>query len=296
MDIRQLEYFIQLVDSMSYSKASEQLHISQPSLSIAIKKLEAEVGHPLLERHTRKLQLTDVGELLYARAKEILLNVKILRQELDETGKFGQGEIALGVIESVKYWVPSTIHQLKNIYPQMHFKLADVLSAAEVKKSLKTQHTHVNITNQQVEDDAVAAIKLYDEPLVIVFPKEHPLAEKEHLTLADLKNEPFIICAEGFQSRKDILTAFHAENINPNIYYEVEHFETAVSLVRGNLGITILPESYLQGPTANSIVQRNIHHPLLHRSVYLTYLRHRHLPLAMQHYIDIVKDYFHIID
>ncbi|WP_286924176.1 MULTISPECIES: LysR family transcriptional regulator [Lysinibacillus] len=292
MDLKQLQYFIAVTEQMNFSKAAEKLHISQPSLSNAIKKLEQEIGSPLLKRNTRNLQLTEAGELLYERAKAILKNMEILKIEMDEVIVHGTSEVTIGVMESIKHWLPKVIANYKSDYPQMMIHLVDILGSKRVKKSLKSYKTHVIITNQRMDDDELEVQNLYEERLVAVLPLNHPLAEKDRLTFADLCNEPFIISTEGFQTRLDILSAFEQANVKMNIQYEIERFETAVSLVRENLGITILPENYLQGPTAKTIVQKEIDGPNLRRNVYLVSLKNRHLPLAIRHLLANIVQFF----
>ena len=292
LDLKQLQYFIAVTEQMNFSKAAEKLHISQPSLSNAIKKLEQEIGSPLLKRNTRNLQLTEAGELLYERAKVILKNMEVLKIEMDEVIVHGTSEVTIGVMESIKHWLPKVIANYKRDYPQMMIHLVDILGSKRVKKSLKSYKTHVIITNQRMDDDELEVQSLYEERLVAVLPLNHPLAEKDRLTFADLCNEPFIISTEGFQTRLDILSAFEQANVKMNIQYEIERFETAVSLVRENLGITILPENYLQGPTAKTIVQKEIDGPNLRRNVYLISLKNRHLPLAIRHLLANIVEFF----
>jgi len=292
LDLKQLQYFIAVTEQMNFSKAAEKLHISQPSLSNAIKKLEQEIGSPLLKRNTRNLQLTEAGELLYERAKVILKNMEVLKIEMDEVIVHGTSEVTIGVMESIKHWLPKVIANYKRDYPQMMIHLVDILGSKRVKKSLKSYKTHVIITNQRMDDDELEVQSLYEERLVAVLPLNHPLAEKDRLTFADLCNEPFIISTEGFQTRLDILSAFEQANVKMNIQYEIERFETAVSLVRENLGITILPENYLQGPTAKTIVQKEIDGSNLRRNVYLVSLKNRHLPLAIRHLLANIVQFF----
>lgn len=281
MDLKQLQYFVSVIEHMNFSKAAEKLHISQPSLSNAIKKLEQEIGSPLLERNTRNLHLTEAGHLLYERAIVVLKNIEILKLEIDEVVVHGTSEITIGVMESIKHWLPKVISEYKNRYPKMVFHLVDILGSERVKNSLRSYKTHLVITNQLIDDEDFEVKSLYEERLVAVLPLDHPLAEKEKLTIADICKEPFIIGKEGFQTRQDILNAFEKEGKDINIQFVIERFEIALSFVRENLGISILPEKYLQGPTLKTIVQKEIDSPYLRRNVYLVYMKNRHLPVAI---------------
>lgn len=292
MDIKQLHYFIAVSEQMNFSKAAERLHISQPSLSNAIKKLEQEIGSPLLERNTRNLQLTEAGELLFERAKVIVKNMEVLKIEMNEVIVHGTRDITIGVMESIKHWLPKVIANYKKDYPQMKFHLVDILGSKRVKKSLKSYKTHVIITNQLMDDPELEVQTLYEERLVAVLPLHHPLAKKDTITISDICEEPFIISTEGFQTRRDILTSFEQAGKSINIQFEIERFETAVSLVREHLGVTILPENYLQGPTAKTIVKKEIEGVNLNRHVYLVYLKNRHLPLAIRQLLKDILQFF----
>ncbi|MFM9533543.1 LysR family transcriptional regulator [Lysinibacillus sp. IITD104] len=292
MDIKQLHYFIAVSEQMNFSKAAERLHISQPSLSNAIKKLEQEIGSPLLERNTRNLQLTEAGELLFERAKVIVKNMEVLKIEMNEVIVHGTRDITIGVMESIKHWLPKVIANYKKDYPQMKFHLVDILGSKRVKKSLRSYKTHVIITNQLMDDPELEVQTLYEERLVAVLPLHHPLAQKDTITISDICEEPFIISTEGFQTRRDILTSFEQAGKSINIQFEIERFETAVSLVREHLGVTILPENYLQGPTAKTIVKKEIEGVNLNRHVYLVYLKNRHLPLAIRQLLKDILQFF----
>ncbi|MBA9028158.1 MULTISPECIES: LysR family transcriptional regulator [Bacillaceae] len=292
MDIKQLRYFVTISDQLSYSKAAQKLHISQPSLSNAIKNLEREVGSPLLERSTRKIELTDAGKILYEKSILLLSQMNILKKEMEEVKLTGNGELIIGMIESVKHWIPKVIHDYQGRFPTINIKLIEVLSGKAVKDSLRKYHTHLIITNQYIREDDFESFPLYDERLVLVMHKDHHLAQKEFIHLKELEGDPFIISKEGFQTREDILTAFKLEQAAPKIKFEIERFETALSLVRENLGITIIPEHYLSGPKDDSIVRKIIDSKALKRTVYLTFMKNRYLAPSVQTFLEDIRRNF----
>ncbi|USG67388.1 LysR family transcriptional regulator [Brevibacillus ruminantium] len=292
MDIKQLFYFVTVSDQLSYSKAAQKLHISQPSLSNAIKNLEQEVGSPLLERNTRKMELTDAGKILYKKSVHLLSQMNMLKKEMEEVKLTGSGELIIGIIESVKHWIPKVIREYQKRFPSLNIKLIEVLSGNDVKESLRKYHTHLLITNQSIDEEDIESVPLYDERLVLVLHRDHPLAKQETVHLRELVREPFIISTEGFQTREDILTAFSLEQVVPHIKFEIERFETALTLVRENLGITIIPENYVSEPTDASIVRKPIDSPALERTIYLTYMKHRYLAPAVQTFLEDIRRNF----
>ena len=292
MDLNQLKYFVSVVDHMSFSKAAEKLHISQPSLSKAIKNLERDLGFQIIERNTRNSRLTEAGEVLYGRAIHLLSEMAIVKKEMEEVKLIGKGELQIGMIESVKYWIPKVISRYNKNFPDMHIRLMEVLGGDAVKNSLKKYQTHAIITNQQIKEVDIETVPLYKERLVLVLHENHPLAARESITLKELEQDSFIISTEGFQTREDILHAFELEGIVPTIKYEIERFETALSLVSENLGIALIPENYLQGPYDFSIISKIIDSPALERTVYLTYMKNRYVSPSIKAFLTEVERFF----
>ncbi len=296
MDLNQLKYFVSVVDHMSFSKAAEKLHISQPSLSKAIKNLERDLGFQIIERNTRNSRLTEAGEVLYGRAIHLLSEMAIVKKEMEEVKLTGKGKLQIGMIESVKYWIPKVISRYNKSFSEMHIQLMEVLGRDAVKNSLRKYETHAIITNQQIKEEDIETVPLYKEKLILVLHESHPFATREWITLKELEQDSFIISTEGFQTREDILRAFELEDAVPTIKYEIERFETALSLVSENLGIALIPENYLQGPYDFSIVSKIIDSPALERTVYLTYMKKRYVSPSIKAFLTEVERFFDISD
>lgn len=292
MEMRQLQYFVTVVECATFTKAAEALHISQPSLSAAIKKLEREIGYVLLDRTTREHNLTKEGEIVYLEAKKLMYHHAYVENELKRLRHEGPPELTIGVIESVKHWIPKILIELKKAHPNVKIRLFELLSQREVMNALTTFGIDVAITNQYFQLDEILISPIYEEKLNVVLPPWHFLSKVKRITLQDIKGEEFILCREGFQSRKDVLAAFEKSGIRPNIQYEIERFETACSLVENGLGITILPENYLKNAKNNSCISKEIHDKDLSRKVYVAVMNNRYLPPVVRHFLDLLKNLF----
>jgi len=292
MDQRTLFYFTTLIDQGSFTKAAKSLHISQPSLSSAIKKLEITVGLKLIERTTRKIALTKEGEALYKEAKKLLHHFDFIKTEMNRLKHQGPLKIQIGVIESIKAWLPKVISIYKHSHPDIHIKLSEVLGLYQVEKGLQNYEIHLAITNQYFENEEIVTIPIYKEDLVALLPKEHPLEKVQQLSITDIQQDKLIISEEGFQTREDILREFQKRGITPNIHFEIERFETACSLVEEGLGITIVPENYIKHLQHPSFSIKPIDSDNLSRSVYIAYMKHRYLPPVVEEFIDITRNYF----
>jgi len=248
----------------------------------------------LFERSTRKIELTDAGSVLYEKSIRLLSQMNILKKEMEEVKLTGRGELVIGMIESVRQWVPQVIREYHSRFPSMHIKLFEVLSRKAVVDSLRKYHTHLVITNQCIHEDDIESLPLYKERLVLVLHREHALAQKDSITFKELEKEPFIISMEGFQTREDILRAFALEQASPNIKFEIERFETALTLVRENLGVAIIPENYLVEPKDESIVRKTLDSQALERTVYLMVMKNRYLAPAVQCFLEEIQRNFEL--
>jgi DNA-binding transcriptional LysR family regulator len=292
MEFIQLRYFKTLVEEVTYTRAAMKLHISQPSLSTAIKKLENEIGFTLIDRTTRSSNLTKEGEILYQEAKMLINHFEHVSGEMFRLKKEGPLELAIGIIESTNFWLPEVLKQFKSEYQNVHIKLAEILSPKDVATALNNYEIHLALTNQYINDKEINAIPIYDEQLVALLPPEHPLQYKSLIAMKDFTNDALIICKEGFQSRTDILTAFRKAGVNPNIQFEVERFETACKMVEVNLGLTILPRNYVSENKHALYHIREIHDGNMSRTVYLAYMKNRYLPPIVNRFTTLVKYYF----
>ncbi|QKY70691.1 LysR family transcriptional regulator [Lentibacillus sp. CBA3610] len=292
MDIRQLNYFITLVDEQTYTRAANILHISQPSLSAAIKKLEQEVGLILIDRSDRQLRITKEGQILYQEAQKLLRHYEHVSFEMDRLKQQGPLELSVGLIESSMFFVPDILNRFKQEYRDVRVSLLETLSLGDVKKALNNFDIHLAITNQYIHQEDIKTIPIYEENLVALIPPEHALGHKSSLHIHDLEGENFIVCKEGFQTRQDILNAFSKSGVKPNIQFEIERFETGCSLVEDGLGITVIPENYVRYSKQTNCAIKKIDDVNISRIVYLAYDKNRYQPPIVMRFIALVKEFF----
>lgn len=289
MKFQHLFYFITVIDCSTFTAAAKQLHISQPSLSTAIKKLESDLGLVLLDRTKKDLTLTKEGKILYQEAKRLLIHFNYVEDEMKRLKDQGPLELSIGVIESAKFWVSKVLAEFKENYADVFIQLFEVASLNEVEEALSNFEIHLAITNQYINTDNIESVPLYDEQLIALLPPAHPLKDKDFITISDLENEKFIISQEGFQTRVDMLTAFRKAGVKPNIQFEIGRFETACSLVEEGLGITVAPENYVKYMTNTSFHPKPIQDSNISRTVYLAVDNNRYLPPLVHSFISLVR-------
>ena len=292
MELYQLQYFVTLVEQPTYTEAARQLHISQPSLSVAIKKLEKELGMPLIDRTTRKSLLTKEGNALYHEAKNLLNHYRYVEKEMQRLKNAGPLELSIGLIESSKFWAPKVVKEFKKEYENVRIKIWDVLSLDEVIRALGNFDIHLAITNQFVEEPSIEMIPIYEEKLVTLLPPQHPLMDREEISIHELEEEPFIVCKEGYQTRADILHAFLKAGVTPDIQVEIEKFETACSMVEEGIGITVVPENYATYSSIPNKQIKTLSDSDISRTVYLAYMKNRYLPPLVHRFMKLIENFF----
>ncbi|CAM5218966.1 LysR family transcriptional activator of glutamate synthase operon OS=Ureibacillus acetophenoni OX=614649 GN=SAMN05877842_10992 PE=3 SV=1 [Ureibacillus acetophenoni] len=289
MDLRKMYYFNATVKYQSFSRAAKALHISQPSLSNAIKFLEEEIGGPLIERTTKQFRLTELGQQFYERSKDLITQFEVMETELKELAKGENLEIRLGMIESANYLFSQVILEYQKLYPHNHITLIDTLYNQTVRQALLGLNVHGVITNQHIVDHEIKSELLYNEPYVVLIKKDHPFAMKEKITLVDFVEESLIIGMPEFQTSAQILKVFQQENITPHIQYKIERFEMIKVLVEKGLGIAILPKYYVSQNLSNSLLVRPVHNEHLNRNVYLCTMRDRTFPKSILTLFELIK-------
>lgn len=287
-----MEYFVKIVSHRGFSKAAAALHISQPSLSKSIQNLERELGAPLLERTTRELRLTDTGSLLFERSTAILQQVKMLKEEIKENTNGDRAEIRIGMIESAHKWFTSLMAIHRETYPFNTFTVMDTLYNETVLDALLRYDVHAAVTNQELINDQVQAVPLYEERFVAVFPENHPLNQMDTIRLDDLCEYPLVLGMPSFRTRNQIMSAFKMAGVTPDIQFQIERFEMAKKLVEQKLGIALLPENYLSGDLPETLSCRPINDDHLKRNVYFCFVKTRHFPESVTNFFNLVFDRF----
>lgn len=289
MEFRRLKYFLTVVEHLSFSSAATELHISQPSLSIAIKKLESDLGLVLIDRSTRQFRITEEGEVLYKEAKQILNHYDLFINRVKMLKNQGAMNLTIGFIQSAKNWIQSVLQTFKQEFPDVQINIIDAISSYEVEDALNNFKIHLIITNQYIDDVDIQTIPLFEEKFVAVLPSDHPLKSKKHIRIEDLKNEPIIVNTEGLQSRKDVLSAFHKAGVRPNIQYEVERFEMACTMVENGFGITLVPKYYINAENQANYFIREIQNHNASRTVYLAFNKNRYIPPVVLRFMELVR-------
>jgi DNA-binding transcriptional LysR family regulator len=246
VELRHLRYFVAVAEERHFGRAAARLHIAQPPLSQQIRRLEAELRAPLLHRTTRSVELAPAGEVLLARAREILAAVDAAAEDARRAARGEFGRLAIGFTGSATYaLLPAVAAALRGALPGVALDLrGELLTPAQVA-GLLDGTLDLGLLRPPVRERDLAVEVLRREPLVVVLPRGHPLAAADAIPLEELEHEPFVTYPSHFRSvlHDAVEEACAAYGFRPRVALEVSETATLVSFVAGGIGVSLVPES-----------------------------------------------------
>jgi LysR family transcriptional regulator, benzoate and cis,cis-muconate-responsive activator of ben and cat genes len=246
MEVRQLQYFLGVANELHFSKAAEKLFIAQPALSRQIQALEENLGVLLFERDKRNVKLTSAGEYLREEATQVLSQLENITKRTQLIYMGEEGEIRIGHPGSAIYSViPPLLSQLRSVFPQIKANLSEILED-DLFGFLKNYQIDVGFIREPFVDIQLNTKVLLKESFALVLPENHWITTENFTSLAQIKNEPFVLPPRHAGSTYyDLLVRMcEREGFSPNVVHESIHGATILRLVEYNLGISIMPISY----------------------------------------------------
>ena len=247
MTLTELKYIVAVAREKHFGKAAEACFVSQPTLSVAIKKLEEELQLKLFERSANEVTVTPLGQEIIQQAQSVLEQAALIK-EIAKRGKDPlAGALRLGVIYTIgPYLLPSLVRQMIAQAPQMPLMLQENFTV-KLLEMLRTGETDCAILAEPFPDTGLAIAPLYDEPFMAAVPMAHPLAQQSSVTAEQLKNETMLLLGTGHCFRDHVLEvcpefarfSSHAEGIRKS--FEGSSLETIRHMVAAGMGVTLVP-------------------------------------------------------
>jgi DNA-binding transcriptional LysR family regulator len=295
MELRQLRYLVALADEQSFTRAAEREHIAQPALSQQIQKLEQELGLPLVERTTRRVSITEAGDLLVARARRVLTELESARQELDRVRGIQTGHVVVGAMNTMgPVDITLVLARFHELHPRVELTVREDNSdaLAEMLRVDALDLAFLSVT-ERVESHGLALQQILMEELVVVLPQDHHLAGREQIMMSDLAREDFISYREGARLRELLVGAAHEAGYTPRIILESNESRRIRRLVGRGLGIAILPRSHAIGVGTNDpVAVGRLVEPALARDITLAWRAGRRLPPAVAEFLSLARETF----
>jgi len=243
MELQQLRYFCAIAETGSFSRAAQQTHVSQPSLSQQIRKLEDELGARLFDRLGRSIRLTELGQAFLPRARAVLRDLEAARGEVAERKTAIEGNVCVGVIPTIApYFLPPLLAAFTRKYPDVRLTVVEEITPLLLEK-LRAGSVDVAIVALplNVRGHEFESVPLADEKLFAVLPRAHALAGRRRIRLDDLRDDPFLLLRDGHCFRETAVAACKRARLHPQIVFESGQFSSILSMVSAGLGVSIVP-------------------------------------------------------
>ncbi len=284
--LRQLQIFEATVRLGSFTRAAEELFLTQPTISMQIKKLADAVGLPLFEHLGRKARPTEAGLELYASCRRIFSVLANLEMKMADLQGMKRGRLRLGVISTAKYFIPEVLGDFCQRNPGIDMALK-VSNRERIIERINADEDDFYITGQV--PDAHLTIEAYPfapNPLVVIAPRGHPLAGEQNIPLSDIVKEPFIFREPGSGTRSATLRLFEEQGLKPNVRMELGSNEAIKHGVVGGLGLAVLSlhTLSLEGPEGPVTLLDVQGFPIMRR-LYLVHLKGKELSLIAQEFL-----------
>ena len=237
--LRQLQVFEKVASRLSYSRAAEELYLSQPAVSMQVKQLEENVGLPLFEQMGKKIFLTEAGRELLRYARSIAQQLAEMEAVLDEMKGLGQGKLTLSVVNTANYFTPRLLAKFCRRHPNINVIL-QVANRDAVLKQLADNSTDLAIMGRPPDGLDISAEPFMDNPLAVIAAPSHPLARLKRVKFAQLAKETFLSREKGSGTRSAMERIFAQHRIKPHISMEMETNEAIKQAVQAGMGLGIL--------------------------------------------------------
>lgn len=242
MNIRDLKYLVALAEAGHFGKAAEICYVSQPALSMQIRKLEDELGVKLLERTTKSILLTEPGVAITEQAREVLRQVDILKQLAQQTHDPYAGDFYLGVIPTVAaYLLPHIVPALKKAFPRLNLYLIEEQTHVLLDK-LKQAKLDAAILALPITERGLTESLLFEEEFMLAVPNAHPLAKQKTVDLTDLQDIPLLLLEDGHCLREAALEVCYLAKTSEARGFRATSLETLRHMVSANAGVTLMPK------------------------------------------------------
>jgi DNA-binding transcriptional LysR family regulator len=299
MELRQLQYALQIALEKNFSRAAEKLHIAQPSLSQQLSKLEKEIGVLLFQRTTNSVEVTHAGLLFMEKAQAILDMVEQLKREMEDISQMRKGKLVVGSLPITgAHVLPLVLPVFQASYPEIEIMLMEETSA-NLEHMTASGQIDISLLSLPLQEESLAYVPLIEEEIVLAVPPQHRLAlahsnenegTQQAVELSELRYEPFIALKKGQGFRQITIELCEKAGFSPNIVFESSNIETVQSLVAAGMGIAFVPHMVSRGGWSQ-MAPRYLslsHRPT--RTLVITYRKGRYLSKAVEAFMNTFRE------
>ncbi|ADO56541.1 MULTISPECIES: LysR family transcriptional regulator [Paenibacillus] len=287
MELLQLQYFLTVAHLEHVTEAARSLHVTQSSLSKTIQRLEEDLGVPLFDRTGRKLRLNEFGSRFLYRAERALFELEQGKQELSDLSSPEHGTLELAVTTAST--LPGILREFRRKRPYIQFHV-QMLTTQEMVTLLHRGEVDFCLSSPPVEGDDIECKIVCIDPILVAVPKGHRLADRNSVSLTELREEWFVGVKRGYGTRDLVDSVCMSEGFVPNYVYEGDEPARLSTLVEAEIGIAFIPSTARNSQEHLKYLQVENHE--LIREIALLWNRNRYISRAAQEFREIVVEYF----
>jgi len=298
MELHQLRYFVAVAQTGSFSRAAMQCHVSQPSLSQQIAKLEKQLGRKLFDRLNRRVTLTDAGRVLLNQAGTILSAVEDAEKRLRDADDFQDSRLTVGAIPTIApYLLPTALQLFSQSFPEVELIVQEDVTAHLIA-ALVAGEVDVALMAMPVDDERVETETLFTEPLWLALPFGHALEKRKRITAEHLRDEKFIVLGEMHCLGEQVLSFCRVNNCGPRVGCRSAQIATIEQLIISGHGISLLPEMALPKTRPGSTPAEDESAPIYRelspvppmRTIVAAWHKHRYLSSAARRFVEQLRE------
>ncbi len=278
MEMRQINYFMEVAKREHMTEAAEALHVAQSSVSRQIANLESELGVDLFIRDGRRVKLTPIGKMFLMRMIKTTNMMEEAKREVKEYLNPESGTVRIAFpISMAAHTLPSIIYAFRMRYPEAKFQMSNALYYDLINGVVHGDFNLAMIAPMPLEEQEtrISGTALFTEKIIALVPVNHPIANRTSIMLEELKDDPFVVLPDGFVFRDKVVDACRVAGFSPKIAFEGKDIDALKGLVSAGLGVALMPEMTLVDNTPQSTVMVPIGNSNLARTVGVIYPTHR---------------------
>lgn len=237
--IRQMQVFASVAKHLSYTRAAEELHLTQPAVSMQIKQLEEAAGLPLFEQIGKKIFLTDAGNTVLDHALSIISKLQAIQNDIDQLKGIEGGRLKVCIASTVNYFATRLISRFSQTHPTVQISL-DVTNRHDLLKRLESNEPDLVLMGRPPESANLNSTAFMDNPLVIIANPHHRLAGQESIPISELNQETFVLREKGSGTRLAMEEMFKQHDISPHSSTQLSGNEAIKQAVEAGLGLALV--------------------------------------------------------
>lgn len=288
--LHQLKVFEAAARNGSFTRAAEELFLTQPTVSMQVKQLTKAVGLPLFEQVGKRLYLTEAGRELFATCREIFEKIAQFEMTVADLKGLKQGRLRLAVITTAKYFVPRLLGPFCQLYPGIDISL-QVTNHSGIVDRLKDNLDDLYIMSQLPEHLDISFQPFLENPLVVLAPANHRLAGEKNISLQQLSEEPFILREPGSGTRTAVQKLFDEQGIKLKVKLELGSNEAIKQAIAGGLGLSVLSRHTIIPESANTeLTVLDVENFPIERNWYMVYPAGKQMSVVARTYFEYLLD------